>query len=185
MSDDKKKPAQLTHNTQIDIQTLAAALRLAVDPIETAKNQRLQEVAGKDQVRIPAISPTGARFVLVIEEGRNYKTKALEQVIKTIEDYEYPWSAELEAAAPAYRPELRWWKNPDPNALPYSWGDRSFDSVVHPTTHQLTRDCKQKLYEDTWQADLRVYIGMTVAQGSMIGLREVKQPAATPSAISR
>ena len=74
-----------------------------------------------------------------------------------------------------YVPPLKWWKNPEPGALPYSWGDRPLNSIVHPQTKQLTRDCKQKLYEDTWQADLRTYVGLTVAQGSLQGLREVKK----------
>lgn len=181
MSDDKKKlpdpsakPAVLTHDAKIDIQTLAAALRLATDPIETAKLQRMQDVEGKGQTRIPAVSPTGARFTLVIEEGRNYKTKQLEQVVKTLEDYEYPWSQELEDVSDEYHPPLRFWKNTDPNALPYSWGDRAYDSVVHQQTGQLTLDCKQKLYDDTWKADLRVYVGMTVAQGTTQGLRTQK-----------
>lgn len=174
--DDKsEKPVQLTQDTRIDIATLAAALRLAIDPIETAKLQRLQEVEGKPQVRLKAISVTGARFTVVIEEGRNKRTRDLEQCIKTLEDYEYPWSPELEHCAGEYVPPLRWWKNTEPGAQPYSWGNRPFNSIVHPTTKQLTRDCKQKLYEDTWQADLRTYVGLTVAQGSLQGLREVKK----------
>ncbi len=182
------KPAQLTHNQAIDIQTLAAALRLATDPIETAKLQRLQDAEGKPQTRIPAVSITGARFTLVIEEGRNYKTGALEQVIKSLEDYEYPWSPELEHAAPNYNPPLRYWKNPDPDALVYEWGTiakqvggqvvrerKPLDQIVHPQTGQLNRDAKQKLYDDTWKADLRVYVGLNVAQSRTQGLQEVKK----------
>ncbi len=193
MSGDKKnpdKPIQLTQDAKIDIQTLAAALRLAVDPIETAKVHRLQDVEGKPQVRIAAVSHTGARFTVVIEEGRNVRTRQLEQVIKTLEDYEYPWSPELENCAGNYNPPLRFWKNPNPDAMgsermPYDWGttydDRGvahrkpIDQVVHPQTGQLNRDCKQKLYDDTWKADLRTYVGLTVAQGTLQGLREVKK----------
>ena len=182
---DPKKPEKLTHDVKIDIDTLAAALRRAMDPVETAKLQRLQDVEGKPQVRIPAVSPTGARFTLVIEEGRNYRTKQIEQVIKTLEDYEYPWSPELEACAGNYNPPLKWWKDPDPAAIPYDWGTtydqrgvatrKPIDQIVHPQTGQLNTTSKQKLYDDTWKADLRVYVGLSVAQGSRQGLREVKK----------
>ncbi len=190
--DDKTehKPVQLTHDAKIDIQTLAAALRLAIDPVETAKLQRLQDVEGKPQTRVQAVSITGARFTVVIEEGRNKTTRQLEQCIKTLEDYEYPWSPELESCAANYTPALRWWKNPNPTArgsaqVPYDWGTsyddrgvahrRPIDQVVNPTTGQLNNTCKQKLYDDTWKADLRTYVGLTIAQGELAGLREVKK----------
>ncbi len=182
MADDKNKPTKLTHDMQIDIQTLAAALRLATDPVENMKVQRVQEVDGKPQVRIKAVSPTGARFTLVLEEMRNKRTRALEVCIKTLEDYEYPWSPELEEVASSYTPPLKFWKNPD---MVYDWGTsydergvahrKPLDQIVNPVTKQLNTTSKQKLYDDTWKADLREFGGLTVAQGSIQGLREVKK----------
>ncbi len=185
MSDDKKKPTQLTGNMQIDIATLAAALRQATDPLETAKLQRLQEIAGKNQVKIPnCVSPTGSRFTLVIEEMRNKRTRQLEQCIKTLEDYEYPWSPELEVAAEAYQPPLRYWKNPDA-AEPFAWGTEVRDEmgnmkrgdisqIIHPSNGQLNKTAKQHLYAETWRADLFTYVGLTVAQGNQAGLHTGK-----------
>jgi hypothetical protein len=165
---DPKKPAQLTGNLTVDVATLAQAL----NPAYQDRIMREQTQDARPTTKIPCFSvPTGAKFTIVVEEGRNKKTGALEQVIKTLEDYEYPWSPELETVADKYTPPLRLHKD-----ATFDWEGKGLDAIIHPLTHQLTSTAKQTLYEKTWQWDLRQWQGITVAQANPVGL-QAKGPA--------
>ncbi len=167
-------PVNLVGNQAIDIATLAAALREAFNPSINERVSLETKPEGRLVVRIPCVSPTGARFVACIEEGINARTGKREAIIRGLENYEYPWSPEMEQCANMHTPPLKWWKSgvldDSGQQVSFAWHAKADDRVDH-MTHRISRVALYELWIRTWQVDLREWDKLNLAQGAVTGLK--------------
>lgn len=164
---------QQTGNAKVDLETLGAVLREQMNPT-IQDRQRLEEpTKGRQQLRIRVISNTGSRFVAVLEEGDNRLTGKRELVLRGIEDYEYPWSQELEDANRFERAPRKFWKG-----ATWSWGGMR---GVLLESGKLSWEAKKKLWDDCWAVDLKSWEKLTLEESARWGLRvDQEQPKSEP-----
>ena len=173
-----------TGNVQIDGATLAEAIRTLMNPSVEARLVRETRPPGREQVRVPVVSPTGAKFTAVIELGRTRAAErdtepskrsfiAPEPMIRSIEDYHYPWAAEIEEVAPNYHPPLKFWKGRKYDGFKGLKREAVVgeNGKLRPGSPQQPGPMQQ-LYDETWKTDLRTWPGMTIAQAKERGLTD-------------
>lgn len=134
---------------EITAKVLAEALREAMNP---TINERLalqeRPTPEVEPVRVKCVSPTGAHFTAIVVPSRAFPQG---RVVK-IEDYLYPASAALRAAGMSCVD--------GPDAITLS------GNLYYPQGHEragrLTPDAKQHVWETTYQADLRDFVGKPI-----------------------
>lgn len=129
----------------ISVDVLAEALRKALNPTQNERLALQERPEAPEPERVECVSPSGARFVAVIAPSRTYPQGRVVQ----LDDYRYPSNAILRACGyPCV-------DGPETFALP--------GNVLYPEKHEsagkLTPDAKQYVWTQTYQADLRAFVG--------------------------
>jgi len=131
---------------EITAKVLAEALREAMNPTINDRLALQERPAPEvEPVRVACVSPSGAQFTAVVVPSRAFPQG---RVVK-IEDYLYPASAALRAAG------MSCVDGPDTITL----SGNLYYPQGHERAGRLTPDAKQYVWETTYQADLRAFVG--------------------------
>jgi len=122
--------------SEISVDTLAQALRSALQPNKSEQLHLQERPEGRPHERIHCTSPSGATFVAVVASSNTYPDHGR---VKNLEDYKYPERYEF--------PKGGQWHKPDAEK----------DGILR--LKDLTALGKQHLADNTWQLDLKTYVG--------------------------